>query len=109
MTSANVDLAVPIYSPSHYILSFPWQCRLPMTEQDMKTGKVPTEAPCRPPGAPCRPIRGAMQVIRGAMEVIRVTMQDMLEEDFIKSNPAWHAELELMMKMKVKAEIREFG
>jgi len=48
----------------------PEQCRLAMTENDLKTGK------------------------------------DMLEEDFIKKNPAWHRELSLMVKRKEKAEIQ---
>eukprot|EP00250_Pteridium_aquilinum_P016548 c23156_g1_i1 orf=608-1912(-) len=48
----------------------PEQCRLPMTDQDIKTGK------------------------------------DMLEEDFIKKDPNWYAELELMVKTKEKAEIQ---
>ena len=30
----------------------------------------------------------------------------MLKEDFIQKNPAWVAELELMLKLKVKAEIQ---
>ncbi|KAK9756277.1 hypothetical protein RND81_01G086300 [Saponaria officinalis] len=48
----------------------PEQCRLPMTEQDIKTGK------------------------------------DLLEEDFVKKNPGWVQELELMVKSKQKAEIQ---
>lgn len=48
----------------------PEQCRLPMTDQDIKTGK------------------------------------DLLEEDFIKKDPNWYAELELMVKTKEKAEIQ---
>ncbi|KJE92020.1 topoisomerase [Capsaspora owczarzaki ATCC 30864] len=32
--------------------------------------------------------------------------QDLLKEDFIKNNPAWMAELELMLKTKEKAEIQ---
>lgn len=48
----------------------PEQCRLPMTEGDIKTGK------------------------------------DLLEEDFIKKNPEWYRELELMVKTKEKAEIQ---
>lgn len=48
----------------------PDQCRLPMTEQDIKTGK------------------------------------DLLEEDFVKKNPGWVQELELMVKTKQKAEIQ---
>ncbi|XP_016463309.2 DNA topoisomerase 6 subunit A-like [Nicotiana tabacum] len=48
----------------------PDQCRLPMTEQDIKTGK------------------------------------DLLEEDFVKKNPAWVEELNLMVKTKQKAEIQ---
>jgi len=48
----------------------PDQCRLEMTEHDIKTGK------------------------------------DLLEEEFIQKNPAWMKELELMLKMKVKAEIQ---
>ncbi|GMY14672.1 DNA topoisomerase 6 subunit A [Fagus crenata] len=48
----------------------PEQCRLPMTEQDIKTGK------------------------------------DLLEEDFVKKNPAWVEELTLMVKTKQKAEIQ---
>ena len=48
----------------------PPQCRLEMSEHDVKTGK------------------------------------ELLQEDFIKSNPAWHKELEIMVKSKVKAEIQ---
>jgi len=48
----------------------PEQCRLPMTEQDIKTGK------------------------------------DLLEEDFVKKNPGWVDELNLMVKTKHKAEIQ---
>ena len=50
--------------------NIPQQCRLEMSEQDIKTGK------------------------------------DLLNEDFIKANPAWHRELETMVKSKVKAEIQ---
>lgn len=50
--------------------SIPPQCRLEMSEHDVKTGK------------------------------------ELLEEDFIKASPKWHAELELMVKSKVKAEIQ---
>ena len=32
--------------------------------------------------------------------------QDMLKEDFIQKNPSWVAELELMLKLKQKAEIQ---
>ena len=49
----------------------PPQCRLEMSEHDVKTGK------------------------------------ELLQEDFIKSNPAWHKELEIMVKSKVKAEIQQ--
>jgi meiotic recombination protein SPO11 len=35
------------------------------------------------------------------------TGKEMLEEDFIKKNPEWYAELELMVKKKEKAEIRK--
>ena len=48
----------------------PEQCRLPMTDGDIKTGK------------------------------------DLLQEEFIKKNPEWYAELELMVKTKEKAEIQ---
>lgn len=48
----------------------PDQCRLPLSEHDIKTGK------------------------------------ELLEEDFIKKNPHWHKELELMVKRKEKAEIQ---
>ena len=48
----------------------PQQCRLEMTEHDIKEGK------------------------------------QLLQEDFITSNPAWQAELETMVKSKVKAEIQ---
>lgn len=48
----------------------PEQCRLPMTEHDIKTGK------------------------------------ELLEEDFIKKNPEWYKELELMVRTKEKAEIQ---
>lgn len=34
------------------------------------------------------------------------TGKELLEEDFIKKNPAWHAELQAMVDMKEKAEIR---
>lgn len=50
--------------------SIPTQCRLEMSEHDIKTGK------------------------------------ELLEEDFVKANPAWHKELQLMVKSKVKAEIQ---
>jgi len=50
--------------------NIPAQCRLPMTESDIKTGK------------------------------------EMLEEEFIKKNPLWLAELEMMVKRKEKAEIQ---
>lgn len=50
--------------------NIPEQCRLPMTEEDIKTGKR------------------------------------LLEEDFIKANPAWVKELELMLASRVKAEIQ---
>eukprot|EP00501_MAST-03F_sp_TOSAG23-6_P000127 GSMAST32.ASY1.ANO1.129.1 assembled CDS len=46
------------------------QCRLPMTDADIKAGK------------------------------------DMLEDPLISSNPAWHKELKLMVKSKMKAEIQ---
>ncbi len=37
------------------------------------------------------------------------TGKELLQEDFIKKNPAWHAELEAMVEMKEKAEIRAFS
>uniref|UniRef100_A0A7S3CUT8 DNA topoisomerase (ATP-hydrolyzing) n=1 Tax=Palpitomonas bilix TaxID=652834 RepID=A0A7S3CUT8_9EUKA len=48
----------------------PEQCRLPMKDSDIETGKK------------------------------------LLQEEFITSNPKWKAELELMVKTKVKAEIQ---
>lgn len=48
----------------------PEQCRLPMTDHDIKTGK------------------------------------ELLEEDFIKKNPKWYKELQLMVQNKEKAEIQ---
>lgn len=50
--------------------NIPEQCRLKMTEHDIKTGK------------------------------------NLLEEEFIKKNPIWLKELELMVKTKEKAEIQ---
>ena len=50
--------------------NIPQQCRLEMTEHDIKEGK------------------------------------QLLQEDFIKSNPLWQAELEMMVKSKIKAEIQ---
>ncbi|EFJ51555.1 hypothetical protein VOLCADRAFT_103453 [Volvox carteri f. nagariensis] len=50
--------------------NIPQQCRLPMTEEDIKTGRR------------------------------------LLEEDFIRANPEWVKELELMLATKVKAEIQ---
>lgn len=50
--------------------SIPAQCRLPMTDEDIKTGKK------------------------------------LLEEDFIRANPDWVAELELMLRTREKAEIQ---
>ena len=50
--------------------NIPMQCRLEMSEHDVKTGK------------------------------------ELLNEDFVKANPAWHRELEMMVKSKVKAEIQ---
>ena len=51
----------------------PAQCRLPMTDRDIKTG------------------------------------ENLLQEEFIKCNPAWVAELKLMLKTKVKAEIQSLS
>jgi len=50
--------------------NIPQQCRLEMTEHDIKEGK------------------------------------QLLQEDFIKANPKWQAELEMMVKSKIKAEIQ---
>ena len=50
--------------------NIPQQCRLEMSEHDVKTGK------------------------------------ELLQEDFVKANPEWHKELEMMVKSKVKAEIQ---
>ncbi len=50
--------------------NIPPQCRLEMTESDVKTGK------------------------------------ELLEEEFIKKNPAWYKELELMVNRREKAEIQ---
>ena len=50
--------------------NIPQQCRLPMTDDDVKTGKR------------------------------------LMEEDFIKANPEWVKELEIMTSTKVKAEIQ---
>jgi len=50
--------------------NIPQQCRLPMTEEDIRTGKK------------------------------------LLEEDFVKANPDWVKELEIMVQTKVKAEIQ---
>lgn len=51
-------------------LNIPQQCRLEMSDEDIKTGRK------------------------------------LLEEDFVKANPEWVAELELMLKTKEKAEIQ---
>lgn len=51
----------------------PAQCRLPMTPNDIKTGK------------------------------------ELMEEDFIKANPAWLKELEIMVKSGEKAEIQSLS
>ena len=51
----------------------PEQCRLAMTDKDIKTG------------------------------------QELLEEDFVKQNPAWVKELRLMLSTKVKAEIQSLS
>jgi meiotic recombination protein SPO11 len=50
--------------------NIPEQCRLPMTEHDLETGR------------------------------------SLLKEEFIKQNPEWVRELELMQKTKEKAEIQ---
>lgn len=50
--------------------NIPQQCRLPMTEEDIKTGKK------------------------------------LLEEEFVRCNPDWVRELEIMVSTKVKAEIQ---
>lgn len=50
--------------------NIPAQCRLQMSEHDIKTGK------------------------------------ELLEEDFIKKNPEWLSELEMMVRSKEKAEIQ---
>lgn len=54
----------------HDRYKIPQQCRLPMTEADIKMGR------------------------------------SLLEAEFIKKNPAWVKELELMLKTKEKAEIQ---
>lgn len=36
------------------------------------------------------------------------TGKELLAEEFIKKNPQWHAELEHMVQMKEKAEIRMY-
>jgi meiotic recombination protein SPO11 len=51
--------------------NLPDQCRLDMTDKDIKTGK------------------------------------ELLQEEFIRKNPKWTEELELMLTMRKKAEIRE--
>ena len=48
----------------------PEQCRLPMSDSDVKVGK------------------------------------ELMQEDFIRKNPAWMKELQLMLKTKKKAEIQ---
>lgn len=50
--------------------AIPQQCRLPMTEEDIKTGRK------------------------------------LLEEEFVRANPEWVKELEIMVSSKVKAEIQ---
>ncbi|GAB4817541.1 hypothetical protein N2152v2_004587 [Parachlorella kessleri] len=50
--------------------NIPQQCRLPMTDEDIRTGKK------------------------------------LLEEEFVKANPEWVKELEIMVTTKVKAEIQ---
>ncbi|KAI7843532.1 hypothetical protein COHA_002774 [Chlorella ohadii] len=50
--------------------NIPQQCRLPMTDEDLKTGRK------------------------------------LLEEEFVKANPEWVKELEIMVTTKVKAEIQ---
>lgn len=87
--------------------SIPQQCRLPMTEEDVKTGrklvstniKVPLELnQCYYEKKPTH-----ITTIYWGLSIVS-SLQ--LEEDFVKSNPEWIKELEIMVTTKVKAEIQ---
>jgi len=79
--------------------SLPEQCLLPMSDKDIKVESV----------------LAIRTLIFNCNIYIYIYIyiclcaqvgQDMLKEDFIQKNPAWVAELELMLKLKQKAEIQ---
>jgi meiotic recombination protein SPO11 len=67
--------------------NIPEQCRLPMTEKASRTVLLTA----------C-----ASEATTKDIETGRL----LLQEDFVKANPAWVEELELMLRSKEKAEIR---
>lgn len=67
--------------------NIPEQCRLPMTEKASRTVLLTARA---------------SEATTKDIETGRL----LLQEDFVKANPAWVEELELMLRSKEKAEIR---
>lgn len=45
-------------------------------------------------------------LINSTRAILLLLGKELLEEDFIVANPAWHKELSLMVSTKVKAEIQ---
>jgi DNA topoisomerase VI subunit A len=108
--------------------NIPEQCRLPMTDEDLKTGRklVGTwgrpvrEKKRRPPRAVSlffsRAFSRARRTEQGPRPCTHpkpskptprhTSKKQQLEEDWVRSNPEWVAELQLMLRTRTKAEIQ---
>lgn len=102
--------------------NIPEQCRLPMTEEDMKTGKrlvgdhylglatsikhsiCTFDFTYDTYGNSKFPSRQGMRANLYDSDTHWLQLQ--MEEDFVKANPLWVTELEIMVQSKVKAEIQ---
>jgi meiotic recombination protein SPO11 len=107
--------------------NIPEQCRLPMTDEDLKTGRKLVGSSPQRVSRP-RGLCGAFLLrfrARGARSGARdhglthnplpispnthkptKNQQIQLEEDWVRSNPEWVAELQLMLRTRTKAEIQ---
>ncbi len=80
-----------------------------MTEEDIKTGKklvIPALLLCCDSAPPPEHASMHRRRCRGVFTSPLFASLLQLEEDFVKANPEWVAELELMLKTKEKAEIQ---
>ena len=96
--------------------SIPQQCRLPMTDEVKQTPSLFSHPPRPPSPAISLPLRLGRAPLYFAADSSPSapanphqdikTGQKLLEEDFIKSNPEFVKELEIMLASKEKAEIQ---